>query len=82
MCFLRAESAPKTRAPRFCEAVNFQGALLGFDFQLVKGSARVKGASTSDTFKPVVKCDPLTVQQVLMLEEKKSSRLMILHRVS
>ena len=68
VCFLRAEGAPRTRAPRFCEAVNFSGALLGFDFLLIKGSARVKGASASDTFKPVVKCVPLTVHQVVLLE--------------
>ena len=32
VCFLRSEGAPKSKIPRFRKAVNFAGALLGFDF--------------------------------------------------
>ncbi|CAE7337237.1 unnamed protein product, partial [Symbiodinium pilosum] len=63
VCFLRSEGAPKS------EAVNFAGALLGFDFSQVKESSRIHEVAMSASFKPVSKCDPLTVAQVHALEE-------------
>ena len=69
VCFLRSEGAPKSKVPRFREAVNFAGALLGFEFSQVKESSRIHGVAMSASFKPVSKCDPLTVAQVHALEE-------------
>ena len=68
--FLREEGAPKTKAPRFREAANFCGALLGFRFSELSSSARLEGACISITFRPVIKCDPLTVLQVQELEAR------------
>ena len=69
VCFLRSEGAPKSKVPRFREAVNFAGSLLGFDFSQVRDSSRIHGVAMSASFKPVSKCDPLTVAQVQSLEE-------------
>ena len=70
ICFLRSEGAPKSKAPRFREAANFCGALLGFDFDDISQSARIDGACIGTVFKPVQKCDPLTAVQVQSLEEQ------------
>ena len=49
--------------------MNFAGSLLGFDFSQVRDSSRIHGVAMSASFKPVSKCDPLTVAQVQSLEE-------------
>ena len=69
VCFLRSKGAPKSKVPRFRKAVNFAGARLGFEFSQVKESSKIHGVAMSASFKPVSKCDPLTVAQVHALEK-------------
>ncbi|CAE7393506.1 HMCN1, partial [Symbiodinium sp. CCMP2456] len=70
VCFLRSEGAPKSRAPRFREAVNFAGALLGVDIRETATSSRIQGAANPQLQAVVVrKKIPLTVAQVRGLEE-------------
>ena len=70
LCSLRASSKPPTRASRFLEAVHFAGGVLGFDLEPFRSSARLGGVIKSiATFRRErVKRDPLTRQQVLLLE--------------
>ena len=70
MCFLRNEGAPKSRATRFREAINFAGAMLGADVGETATSARVQGAANPQVqIVAVRKKIPLTVAQVKGLEE-------------
>ena len=70
VCFLRSEGAPKSRAPRFREAVNFAGALLGVDIRETATSSRIQGAANPQLQAVIVrKKIPLTVAQVRGLEE-------------
>ena len=69
-CFLRSEGAPASRGPRFKEAVNFAGALLGVDVREVTSSSRIQGAvNPGSSVSAVRKKAPLTVAQVRPLEE-------------
>ena len=69
-CFLRSEGAPASRGPRFKEAVNFAGALLGVDVSEVTSSSRIQGAvNPGSSVSAVRKKAPLTVAQVRALEE-------------
>ena len=69
-CFLRSEGAPASRGPRFKEAVNFAGALLGVDVREVTSSSRIQGAvNPGSSVSAVRKKAPLTVAQVRALEE-------------
>ncbi|CAE7412230.1 SEP2 [Symbiodinium sp. CCMP2592] len=70
VCFLRSEGAPRSRAPRFREAINFAGAMLGADVSDASSSARIQGAANPQVQAVVVrKKVPLTVAQVRALEE-------------
>ena len=70
LCFLRNEGAPKSRASRFREAINFPGAMLGADVGETAASARVQGAANPQVqIVAVRKKIPLTVAQVKGLEE-------------
>ena len=69
-CFLRSEGAPASRGPRFKEAMNFAGALLGVDVREVTSSSRIQGAvNPGSSASAVRKKAPLTVAQVRALEE-------------
>ena len=70
LCFLRSEGAPRSRAPRLREAINFAGAMLGSDVSETANSSRVQGAANPQLQAIAVrKKIPLTVAQVRGLEE-------------
>ena len=67
---LRKEGAPRSRAPRFLQALGFSKGFLGADVDHILQSARIKGATVSDVpLCGVRKKDPLTVQQLFALEQ-------------
>ena len=65
---LRRSKAPRSRAPRFLEALGFAKGVLGADVQAILDSSRVKGAAEGTSQVVVQKAPPLTCAQLKFLE--------------
>ncbi|CAE7304283.1 unnamed protein product [Symbiodinium sp. CCMP2592] len=65
---LRRCKAPRTRAPRFLEALGFAKGLLGANVQAILDSARVRGAAEGTAEVEVKKAPPLKCHQLKFLE--------------
>ena len=65
---LRSTKAPRTRAPRFLEALGFAKGVLGAEVQNILDSARIRGAAEGSAEVTVKKAPPLTGAQVKFLE--------------
>ena len=65
---LRSTKAPRTRAPRFLEALGFAKGVLGAEVQNILESARIRGAAEGSAEVSVRKAPPLTGAQVKFLE--------------
>lgn len=65
---LRKTKAPRSRAPRFLEALGFSKGVLGADVQAILDSSRIRGAAEGTTEVVVKKAPPLTCAQVKFLE--------------
>ena len=65
---LRRSKAPRSRAPRFLEALGFSKGALGADVQAILDSSRIRGAAEGTSEVVVSKAPPLTCAQLKFLE--------------
>lgn len=68
LCDLRRTHAAPSKGKRFVEALGFAKGLLGADVEKALSSARVRGVALGAASVPARKKDPLTVEQVQVLE--------------
>ena len=64
----RRSKAPRSRAPRFLEALGFSKGVLGADVQAILDSSRIRGAAEGTSEVVVQKAPPLTCAQLKFLE--------------